>query len=233
MDNAADLATAIATSRQDDRTVDVVVADPDAARIDLELDHEDVDYTDMDAEGYVDVWGDGWRLHLRAPTIEVRGPSCEGEHGLREVDVLVDGDEVTACVVYDDANGAWTTPGDSIDAWLSGHHEHASITREAVLAYMAEEEVYTYTIFDAHPGASGQCSWPDHESIEIRAESDERALEAVRKVLAEECEGLADEDDYDVGDKIYALVWRGEDGICLDTLEHTIEEGWASEIDDA
>ena len=63
---------------------------------------------------------------------------------------------------------------------------------------------YEYTIFDDNPSISGSCSWPSHESVEIRAMSAENAL---RRALAEaRREGKAS-GEYARGERLWAIVW--------------------------
>lgn len=69
---------------------------------------------------------------------------------------------------------------------------------------------YTYTIFDANPHTSGGTAWPSHTDIEIEAESDEDALEEVRDALSVESSRLSVSDGYDVGQRLYALLWDSE-----------------------
>jgi hypothetical protein len=67
-------------------------------------------------------------------------------------------------------------------------------------------KTYTYTIFDSNPHSSSGAAWPSHEYIEIEAESDAEALDAVRDVMRVEAAGL-DASDYDVRQRLYARVW--------------------------
>jgi hypothetical protein len=72
---------------------------------------------------------------------------------------------------------------------------------------------YTYTIFDADPNSSSNIAWPSHEDREIEAESDEAAIEAVRDVMSVEACGLHTSDGYEVGDRLYSIVWSADTGI--------------------
>ena len=71
--------------------------------------------------------------------------------------------------------------------------------------------LYTYTIFDADPNSSSGTAWPSHDDIEIAADSDADALEVVRDEMCIEASGLNVQDGYDVGQRLYAIVWA-EDG---------------------
>jgi hypothetical protein len=84
---------------------------------------------------------------------------------------------------------------------------------------------YTYTLFDAHPNSSSGTAWPSHEDIAIEAESDDEAIEAVRDVMSIEAAGLDTADGYDVGQRLYALVWDADSMIVGDpTYELTAED---------
>lgn len=72
---------------------------------------------------------------------------------------------------------------------------------------------YTYTIFDADPDASGPTAWPSHEDIEIEAESDADAKSQVLEILETEAAGLSPVDGYEVGQRIYALIWTPEETV--------------------
>lgn len=65
------------------------------------------------------------------------------------------------------------------------------------------EDTYTYTIYDSDPSTSSGPAWPDHEDVELEADSDEAAIAAVRAVMATEHMGS-------VGDRIYAIVWNAD-----------------------
>lgn len=69
---------------------------------------------------------------------------------------------------------------------------------------------YTYTIFDANPNSSSGTAWPDHQDIEIEADSDEEALDAVIDVMCSEAAGLNPDDGYDVGQLLYAIIWDAD-----------------------
>jgi hypothetical protein len=69
---------------------------------------------------------------------------------------------------------------------------------------------YSYTIFDANPNSSSGTAWPSHEDIAIEAESDAEALDSVREVMSTESAGLHASDGYDVGQRLYALVWDAD-----------------------
>ena len=80
---------------------------------------------------------------------------------------------------------------------------------------------YTYTIFDCHP-SQGSTPWNDHDDVEIEAESDGEALDAVRDVLEIEGAGLAPEDGYDVGQRIYAMVTDVESDTIVEILSYAL-----------
>lgn len=69
---------------------------------------------------------------------------------------------------------------------------------------------YTYTIFDSDPNSSSGTAWPEHEDIELEAESDEAAVEAVREIMQSAAVELCPSDGYEVGQKLYAIVWSGD-----------------------
>jgi hypothetical protein len=82
---------------------------------------------------------------------------------------------------------------------------------------------YTYTIYDADPGTSGQCSWPDHDDCEIEADDDDEARDDVRRILESEAAGLSTSDGYEVGQRIYALVWD-DDGSVIAQISHELTD---------
>jgi hypothetical protein len=74
---------------------------------------------------------------------------------------------------------------------------------------------YTYTIFDADPQSSSGTAWPDHTDIELEADDDSTAADAVRDAMEIEAAGLSS-DDYAVGDTLHAIVWDA-DGVVVAT----------------
>lgn len=91
-------------------------------------------------------------------------------------------------------------------------HEHADDDKTGA---------YTYTIFDGHPGEGGSCAWPDHEDIEVEADFDAEAVDAVRDALALAAYACAPEAGYEVGTAIYAMV-TDEDEQIVDILTHEL-----------
>lgn len=84
---------------------------------------------------------------------------------------------------------------------------------------------YTYTIFDANPASSSGGAWPSHEDTEIDADSAEDATSAVRAVLETQAAGLSASDGYDVGQRLYAVVWDADETIVgQPTYELTAED---------
>lgn len=84
---------------------------------------------------------------------------------------------------------------------------------------------YTYTIFDANPNSSSGTAWPSHEDLEIEADSDADVIDAVRDVMSVEAAGLNEADGYDVGQKLYAIVWDADTIIVGEpTYEITAED---------
>lgn len=67
---------------------------------------------------------------------------------------------------------------------------------------------YTYTIFDANPQSSSGTAWPSHQDVEI-----DEAVEAVREVMETEASGLSPDDGYDIGQRLYAIVWDSDEVI--------------------
>lgn len=67
--------------------------------------------------------------------------------------------------------------------------------------------LYTYTIFDADPNSSSGTELPDSADIELEADSAEEALELARDELENAAAGLNVSDGYEVGQRLYALVW--------------------------
>lgn len=72
-------------------------------------------------------------------------------------------------------------------------------------------QTYTYTIFDGDPSASGPCSWPSHEDVEIRG----RSLDAIeQRILAEARRAARTCGQYQHSDRLWALIWDA-DGISV------------------
>lgn len=69
---------------------------------------------------------------------------------------------------------------------------------------------HTYTIFDADPNASDGNPWPSHTDVELEADSDQGAINAVRDVMSGEAAGLNPSDGYSAGDTLHALVWDSD-----------------------
>lgn len=92
---------------------------------------------------------------------------------------------------------------------------------------------HTYTIFDANPNTSGSCAWPSHDDVEIDADSDYEAEVFVRSVMEAEAAGLSTDDGYDVGDRLYAIVWDS-DGVIVGepTYEITADDIGVTEVSD-
>jgi hypothetical protein len=80
---------------------------------------------------------------------------------------------------------------------------------------------YTYTIFDASPHASSGTQWPSHTDVEIEADTDQEAVDAVRDVMDVEAAGLSTDDGYEVGQLIHALVWS-EDGTIVGDIRYAL-----------
>jgi hypothetical protein len=70
--------------------------------------------------------------------------------------------------------------------------------------------LYTYTIFDANPHASSGTAWPSHDDIELEADSDAEAVDAVRDTMSTEAAGLSPADGYEPGQRLFALVWSDD-----------------------
>lgn len=66
---------------------------------------------------------------------------------------------------------------------------------------------YTYTIFDNDPSESDGNRWPSHENLAIDADDDEEAIEDVRDAMSIAAADLNPCDGYEVGQRLYALVW--------------------------
>ena len=90
---------------------------------------------------------------------------------------------------------------------------------------------YTYTIFDGNPNSGSGTSWPTHTDIEIEADSHEEALDEVRDIMSTEAAGLSTDDDYEVGQTLYSIVWDsdtiivGEPTYDLTSEDLGVEEG--------
>jgi len=82
--------------------------------------------------------------------------------------------------------------------------------------------IYTFTVFDQDPNASGGGAWPHMENKEIEAEDPTEAAEGVERIMSAEAAGLSPE-DYSAGDVLYANIWH-EDGTCVASPRYTITE---------
>lgn len=61
--------------------------------------------------------------------------------------------------------------------------------------------VFTYTIFDGNPNASGSCSWPSHTDVEIEADSADEVLEEALDEAGKVGEA---------GDRFWVIVWNAD-----------------------
>lgn len=77
-------------------------------------------------------------------------------------------------------------------------------------ADMATAEGYTFTIFDSNPNSSSGTAWDTHTDVELEAASDEAAVAEVRETMGIEAAGLSPSDGYEVGQRLYAIVWDEE-----------------------
>ena len=67
---------------------------------------------------------------------------------------------------------------------------------------------YAYTIFDSDPISNPDSEWPRRKDVKIEADSDEKALTEVSEILGIEASGLSREDGYEIGQRLYAMVWN-------------------------
>ncbi len=72
---------------------------------------------------------------------------------------------------------------------------------------------YTYTIFDADPNSNNGGAWDTHTDVELEADSDEEAIAEVSDVMSTEAAGLSPVDGYEVGRRLYAIVWSEDETI--------------------
>lgn len=80
---------------------------------------------------------------------------------------------------------------------------------------------HTYTIFDADPNTSGACSWDDHQDVEILADDADDARSQVEHILESVASECNPSDGYEVGQRIYAIVWD-EDGAIVAKLSYEL-----------
>jgi hypothetical protein len=98
---------------------------------------------------------------------------------------------------------------------------------------MSKKETYVYTIFDANPNDSSGTAWPSHDEIVIEAESDDDVIEEVLDVMGVEAAGLNPDDGYDVGQRLYAIIWDDNDVIVAQlSYKLTAEDLGIDEDDD-
>lgn len=87
---------------------------------------------------------------------------------------------------------------------------------------------FTYSIFDSDPSAGGH-AWPSHDDVPIEADSPEEAESDVLDEVQVQAAGLNREDDYDVGDRLYALVWDEYGTVVADPTYDLTEEDLGAE----
>lgn len=84
---------------------------------------------------------------------------------------------------------------------------------------------YTYSIFDADPSASSVDACPGHDDREVEAEDDEAVLGDVRDALEIVAAGLSVADGYEVGQRLFALIWDADGTIvATPTYELTADD---------
>lgn len=66
---------------------------------------------------------------------------------------------------------------------------------------------YTYSIFDADPSASSVDACAGHDDREVEAEDNETVVRDVRDALEIVAASLSAADGYEVGQRLYALIW--------------------------
>jgi hypothetical protein len=115
---------------------------------------------------------------------------------------LIDEDDlVSLCDYLDDEDPQ--VSGDAYSHWCAGTH-----SREMPAGWVPGDATErTFTIYDADPDASGPSAWPDSEDIEAQGDSIQEAVEYVRGELASEAAGLEPSHGYEIGQRIYALVF--------------------------
>lgn len=186
------------------------------------------DLVDVDADGVATIRE--YYPSVKATASNARPSDTGVDNGL-DVDVVVwidDGNPQVApqrfsgeVTLVQDHNGDWSSWGQA-DHWVDGAllaelkklpndaFRSALETIEAEASDVADEyrtPTYQYTIFDADPDSSSGTQWTSHADIELEADSDEAAVAAVRDLLETEAAGLSEIDEYEVGQRIYALIW--------------------------
>lgn len=81
--------------------------------------------------------------------------------------------------------------------------------------------MYSYTIFDADPQSSSVPAWDTHNGVELEADCDDDVISDVRHVLEIEAARLNEADGYEVGQRLYAIVWDA-DGIVVEQVSHEL-----------
>jgi len=80
---------------------------------------------------------------------------------------------------------------------------------------------YTMRIFDANPNeVDGGFGWPSHDGMIVEADGDKDAIAEALSILEDAAEGLSVEDGYEVGQRLYAPVYR--DGSCVGTAVYVL-----------
>ena len=80
--------------------------------------------------------------------------------------------------------------------------------------------IYVFSIYDSDPNQFHQYPWPTHDGVKIDCCTDAEAVLEVASILEDEAQGLSKEDGYEVGQKLYAPIFR--DGFCIATATYAL-----------
>ncbi len=83
---------------------------------------------------------------------------------------------------------------------------------------------YTFSIYDSDPDATGIHPWPTYTDATAEGECLEDVSAHVRDVLEIEAAGLSEADGYEIGQRIYALIWDQDGQATKLSHELTAEE---------
>lgn len=80
------------------------------------------------------------------------------------------------------------------------------------------KRVYTYSIFDADPNSSTDMQWPGHNRAKLAAKDLGAAEARVKEIMSGA--RFDEADGYEVGQRIYSLIW--EDGVIVASPGYTL-----------
>ena len=84
-------------------------------------------------------------------------------------------------------------------------------------------QLFVYSVYDSNPATASEPAWPSHADVEIEADTAEEAVSDVRDALEVAAAGLSAADGYEIGQRIFAIIWHA-DGTVVASPTYSITE---------